>query len=138
MVEATWKSVEARGIPNSPVRRMLFELAERIGHHATNGDDLALMSAAYRALMDVLHERARDDSKPPLQIQVDVQRDVREIRAMGVDVLTSLSRTRTSASHPRRQESSPRSSAMRTKLELYVGSCGAGFPTMNGTAAGSR
>lgn len=86
MVAATWKSVEASGIPDSPVRRMLFELAERIGSHATNGDDLALMSAAYRALMDVLHERARDDSKTPLQIQVDVQRDLREIRAMGVDV----------------------------------------------------
>lgn len=84
MIAATWKSVEALGIPDSVVRRMLLDLAGRVG--ASTGDDLALISAAYRALTKVLHERARDDNKTPLQVQAEAQRDVREIRAMGVDM----------------------------------------------------
>lgn len=86
MVDATWKSVEAVGIPDSPVRRMLFQLAQLTDDHVVGRDDLALLSAAYRALTHVLHERANDDRKSPLQVQVDVQRDTREMRAMGVDV----------------------------------------------------
>lgn len=84
MVAATWTSVEALGIPDSIVRRMLFELAEVIGGQGDH--DLALVSAAYRALTNVLHERAQDDKKTPLRIQADAQRAVREIREMGVDV----------------------------------------------------
>lgn len=34
----------------------------------------------------VLHDRAEDDKKTPLQIQADARRAVREIRDMGVDV----------------------------------------------------
>ncbi|MFJ3473384.1 hypothetical protein ACIPJ1_10650 [Microbacterium maritypicum] len=83
MVAATWVSVEALGIPDSIVRRMLFELAEVIGGRGDH--DLALVSAAYRALTNVLHERAEDDKKTPLQVQADAQRAVREIREMGVD-----------------------------------------------------
>lgn len=86
MVSATWKSVEALGIPDSLVRRMLFELAKRIGSRDGGGDDLALTSAAYRALTKVLHEQAAEDSKTPLQVQADARRTTREIRAMGVDV----------------------------------------------------
>ncbi|MCT1364077.1 MULTISPECIES: hypothetical protein [unclassified Microbacterium] len=81
MVAATRTSVEALGIPDSIVRRMLFELAEVIGGHGDH--DLALVSAAYRALTNVLQERAQDDKKTPLQIQADAQRAVREIREMG-------------------------------------------------------
>lgn len=84
MVVATWTSVEALGIPDSIVRRMLFELAGAIGAHEKH--DIALVSAAYRALTKVLHERAQDDQKTPLQIQADARRAVREIREMGVDV----------------------------------------------------
>lgn len=62
---------------------MLFQLAEVIGGHEDH--DLALVSAAYRALALVLHERAQDDKKTPLQIQADAQRAVREIRETGGD-----------------------------------------------------
>lgn len=111
MVAATWKSVEALGIPDSIVRRMLFELAEVIGEHGDH--DLALVSAAYRALTNVLHERAKDDNKTPLQIQADAQRAVREIREMGVDVRRLSSPTLTSTFLRRRPDSSPFSSATR-------------------------
>ena len=53
-----------------------------------------------------LYERARDDSKTPLQIQVDLQRDLREIRTMGDEVPdVPYSRTRTSTSRPPRPAS---------------------------------
>lgn len=78
------ESVEALGIPDSIVRRIPFELAEVNGEHGDN--DLALVSAAYRALAKVLHERAEDDKKTPLQIQADAQRAVRETREMGANV----------------------------------------------------
>lgn len=39
--------------------------------------DVALVSAAYRALTNVLHERAQDDKKTPPPIQADAQRAVR-------------------------------------------------------------
>lgn len=86
MVEATRTSVEAVGIPDSPVRRMLFQLAQLVDDHVVGRDDLALASAAYRALTKILHECAHDDNKSPLQVQADAQRDAREMRMMGVKV----------------------------------------------------
>lgn len=84
MVVATLATVEAMGIPDSIVRRMLLELAEVIGEKGNH--DIALVSATSRALTKVLHERAQGDQKTSLQIQAYAQRAVREIRQMGVDV----------------------------------------------------
>ncbi|EQM73040.1 hypothetical protein [Microbacterium maritypicum] len=83
MVAATWKSVEAVGIPDSPVRRMLFDLADRFQNHGPN-DDIALLSGAFTALMDVLQEHHAD--KTPLQVQAEARRTTRDLRARGINI----------------------------------------------------
>lgn len=67
MTRATWQFVEALGIPDTPVRRVLFDLANIIA--ASGGEDIALASAGYTALMKEFEEQYTP--KSPLRQQLE-------------------------------------------------------------------
>lgn len=135
MVAATWKSVEAVGIPDSPVRRMLFDLADRFQNHGPN-DDIALLPGAFTALMDVLQEHHAD--KTPLQVQAEARRTTRDLRARGINIPISSSATRSSSSRRRHRTSLSCSWATRTADALSAACYLAGSRSTRSTLGGSR
>jgi len=79
MIEATWTSVECLGIPDSPMRTVLFELA-RFMDDNRDGDEWVLASAGYMAMWKEFQEQFTP--KSPLQSQVDHLKVVRELEEM--------------------------------------------------------
>lgn len=76
---ATWTTVEALGIPDSPMRKFLFELADFMDGRP-GGDQLALASAAFTGLAKEFREQFMP--KSPLQQQLDHIRVSRELEEM--------------------------------------------------------
>lgn len=84
LVAATWTSVEALGVPDSPVRRMLFQLADMSSHEDAD-EETALAAAAFQAVFKVLREYY--EYKSPLEIQAEAKRNIRELRdVLGVEI----------------------------------------------------
>jgi hypothetical protein len=75
MISATWAFVEWFGIPDSPVRRVLFELAAIVAIPDT--EELAVASAGYLALTKEF--TAQYTPKSPLQQQLESARAHREL-----------------------------------------------------------
>ena len=75
MVRATWQFVEALGIPDTPVRRVLFDLANIIA--APGGEDVGLASAAYRVLTKEFEEQYTP--KSPLRQQLEYIQQSKEL-----------------------------------------------------------
>jgi hypothetical protein len=67
MIRATWQFVEALGIPDTPVRRVLFDLADIIAGPGI--EEVALASAGYRILMKEFEEQYTP--KSPLRQQLE-------------------------------------------------------------------
>lgn len=75
MTAATWRSVEAMGMPDSPIRRVLFDLAEII--QTGTGNEVGLASIAYLPLMQELQQLYQ--RKTPLQEQLEHIRASKEL-----------------------------------------------------------
>lgn len=74
MTTATWTFVETLGIPDSPMRRVLFELAVIA---ESENEELALAAAAYMALTKAFEEQFTP--KSPLQQQLESIRTNKEL-----------------------------------------------------------
>lgn len=82
MTAATWTFVEALGIPDSAMRRVLFDLAAFV-EASPEGDQYALATSAYLALTKEFQEQFTP--KSPLRQQAEylkMQRELEEL--MGV------------------------------------------------------
>ncbi|MFL0361309.1 hypothetical protein [Curtobacterium flaccumfaciens] len=75
-VASTWSLVERVGMPNTPVRRTLFDLAKII--ETGSSDELLLASAAYRALATSIEDVYRRRS--PLEQQLEYIKASRELQ----------------------------------------------------------
>ncbi|MBD8611161.1 hypothetical protein IFT77_11745 [Frigoribacterium sp. CFBP 13729] len=75
MTRATWQFVEALGIADTPVRRVLFELANIIA--APGGDEIGLASAGYRILTKEFEEQYTP--KSPLRQQLEYIQQSKEL-----------------------------------------------------------
>lgn len=81
MTAATWHTVEAMGMPDSPIRRVLFDLAKIIA--TGTGNEVGLATIAYIPLMKELQELYQ--RKTPLQEQLEHIRASKELfDAIGV------------------------------------------------------
>lgn len=77
MALATWRFAEAKGIPDSPMRRIMLDLA-RFMDGEVEGDQLALASTAYTALLKEFD--IQFEPKSPLQHQLEYVRLARELK----------------------------------------------------------
>lgn len=78
MIAAAWATVEALGMPDTPARRVYFDLARIIGDGEAT--EMAMASAAFLALSKEMHEiYAR---KSPLQQQLEHIRVRKELAEM--------------------------------------------------------
>ena len=88
MVAATWAFVERHGIPDTRMRRMLFELAEMIG--TDHAEELTLASAAYRGLQQQFDEEYTYARMPPLQQQLEyirIHKDLEQMLGTGLPMM---------------------------------------------------
>jgi hypothetical protein len=76
MVAAVWITVESLGVPDTPMRRVLFQLARLVG--LSHGDELALASATLRALLKEMQEVY--NPKTPLEQQLEYIRLQKELQ----------------------------------------------------------
>lgn len=79
MVKATWTFVESLGIPDSPMRKVLFDLATFMDDNQ-GSEDWTLASVAYTAMGKEFQELFVP--KSPLQQQLDHLKVARELEEM--------------------------------------------------------
>jgi hypothetical protein len=77
MIAATWSTVEALGVPDTPMRRVLFDLARLV--ITSNGPELRMAMAAFHALSKEMQEAYQ--RKTPLQQQLEHIRTRKELAA---------------------------------------------------------